>query len=436
MAASLPGLPAELLLNIVETERYFWKQRPILATLRALNHETNNKLVDFYGDRHCSHIEVELNRKGILQIQAIARSRLRFHVESIVVECDTILDERSCNPDSESSDAEDCSFYPGRERYTKIKFDEDVAEIVGSGLVISALRQALPNLPELEAFSVRGPTIMGSMEKEKTTDVKGRWLIAAKSLLGAVCAEGTTVRELSIHGGRCYHLPVPISALDVVPLHWAQSTALAKLCLNVVVDVPEATVNMYIRCLVQIFTRSPALAELEVSFLKSSAPFFKQFANALPSGCLRRLVLCHVVTRYKYLAKALRCHKKTLRSLTLDRISLSKSGEQRSLLLFLAGQLKLTRCIMDKIIVAEHSLSFERMRITRVRTDTIKFQDEEWVRLDRFEKQPLSRLSLDVDKGDDVRDYLKQASWSSRTLKDKYSDEEDEYDSGNCGCSC
>lgn len=61
MAATLPGLPAELLLNICELAE---KPRACYEQLRACSKTINNKIVRDYGLRFHKHIEIPLSVAG------------------------------------------------------------------------------------------------------------------------------------------------------------------------------------------------------------------------------------------------------------------------------------------------------------------------------------------------------------------------------------
>jgi hypothetical protein len=62
----LPGLPAELLVNIVECEPIPREQKRVFRALRATCVEIDAKIVYFFASRHLKNVEFRLDEASFL----------------------------------------------------------------------------------------------------------------------------------------------------------------------------------------------------------------------------------------------------------------------------------------------------------------------------------------------------------------------------------
>jgi hypothetical protein len=139
-------------------------------------------------------------------------------------------------------------------------------------------------------------------------------------------------------------LQLPLSALDTIAAnHPNWSSSLQRLQLELENDLKEGgsqhlqgqihlanaspeALTFNIILVSSFFRRLTVLVDLQMAPRKAPASYFKQLSVAMPVMALQRLKLSHVTTRHKYLVTFLRSYKDTLRSITLDHITLTDNG--------------------------------------------------------------------------------------------------------------
>jgi len=247
MAASLPGLPAELLLKIVGYGLPYFQKRAYTA-LRATCRELNDKLMYFFCYKYFHRIDVSLNRKQVRQLQAISKGSIAVHVEEIQLGVSTLFKHISVWYEDESTDASLCSWFSETELanmgslYDQYQFDEDVANFITNGSCSQILSKALSQFPNVKSFIVKPPMVHWRMAKQKLEDIRSRWLVACKILLMAFFAKTTGFEHLEItyQDG---HLLVPLSALDITAYCMPIQSSLKRVHMDFVADVSEGIDN-------------------------------------------------------------------------------------------------------------------------------------------------------------------------------------------------
>lgn len=172
---------------------------------------------------------------------------------------------------------------------------------------------------------------------------------------------------------------------------------------------------MYIRILSQLFIRSPALIDIDITFKAWAPDFFQNLASTLPRASLQCLRLSFVKTQFKYLARFLRLYKDTLRKLELVNLSLTEDGEEVPLFKFLGYELQLLECVVKGLNVNDAGISFLDLYRECPEMREMTIDEEVWV-LVSFREWNGRKLELGVDNGDDVAYWLRHAIYSTKTV--------------------
>ncbi|KAH4333034.1 hypothetical protein HBI71_104510 [Parastagonospora nodorum] len=180
MAASLPSLPAELLLHIIECgpDPRLLKggyrglpfhisgimpdnQRSMLIALRTTCVELNAKLAYFFGSKYLKDIIGSLSEPGLLRLQEISKGPLRVHVQRVTIAVSTLFQQHFYETDSDSTDATQCSWYSKSAleemdvQYCECNFVESVAQFVADGSCSRLLRPVFSGLFKSKSFHYR-----------------------------------------------------------------------------------------------------------------------------------------------------------------------------------------------------------------------------------------------------------------------------------------
>jgi hypothetical protein len=164
MAASLPGLPAELLVKIVENEAIHeampFRQRLLLVEIRTTCREIHAKLIYFFGSRYLKDIEIKLAGLGMRKLQAIVDSPLRVHVRETTIDLMTLFKMRYLNDHPDTTDASQSSWYSSSAMCDmdiskcECSFNKDVANIIVDGSISQMLSPALSKFANLTSVSI------------------------------------------------------------------------------------------------------------------------------------------------------------------------------------------------------------------------------------------------------------------------------------------
>jgi hypothetical protein len=179
MAPSLPELPAELLLKIIESEVEPEKhpdldfvsfkpsemQKRMYIALRSTCREINAKVVYFFGSKYFKNVRVQLNEVGMEKLQAISHSPFRAHVCGLNIFVSTLFHQILLDGESDTTDASQCSWYGESAmgdmdiENCKCSFNESLAEFISDGSCGRMLGQALTEFNNLSSFSFRHPMV-------------------------------------------------------------------------------------------------------------------------------------------------------------------------------------------------------------------------------------------------------------------------------------
>jgi hypothetical protein len=140
MAADLPGLPVELIHQILECDTWYRSRRYICEALRLTCKELNAKILRYYGSEYYKTMNVPLTETGLTRILNISAGQLAYHVESLVIDCDTILSKHNFNCSSQSSDFNKNDWWDGDSNdsfgeycFTRISFDDRIMDLLKFG---------------------------------------------------------------------------------------------------------------------------------------------------------------------------------------------------------------------------------------------------------------------------------------------------------------
>lgn len=154
----------------------------------------------------------------------------------------TLYWHEDVDPDFESTDASQCSWFSAEEmvemnmhRTDQFHFNDEVAEFIASGLCSSLLSDALSGCPNLKTLMIHAPEVELGMKPDKLKDIRNRWSLACKVLLSSVFASKTAIEELVL-ASEWPSLAFPLSALDVTALPCSLSSSLKKLHLDLKVN--------------------------------------------------------------------------------------------------------------------------------------------------------------------------------------------------------
>ena len=247
MAPSLPGLPTELLLKIIQ-HPYPYVQISTYIALRATCRELNEKLVYYFDSEYFDLIKISLSKQEMLQLHAISKGHLATHVTAVEVDVSILFKHVRIDMEEESTDASRCSWFGKRDmdRFEwsmadKFYFDEDVADFIATGTCSQLLGEAMSGLPNVTSLVVYPPTYYRGMVRKKLKDLKSRWLVACKALLWVFFTKATAAKKLDILSEN-YCLPVPLSALDFMASYPFPGVCLEDFHIDFMVDVEEGSI--------------------------------------------------------------------------------------------------------------------------------------------------------------------------------------------------
>jgi len=191
-----------------------------------------------------------------------------------------------------------------------------------------------------------------------------------------------------------------------------------KACVSLSEDDAQLTIVlvMYplsVQLLTQLLRGLTALIDFEFSLRKSPVGYFKQLTKALQPMNLQRLKIAHIKTRYRYLALFLRSCKATLRSLTLELITLNEHECFETILLLMIHELKLRDCAIRGMNAGDQGLCFHKFNLQRPHTDyniPTEFDNEPWVWVYANPHDGYG-FKLCVDDGDKMDHWLHKAMY-------------------------
>jgi hypothetical protein len=443
MSASLAGMPAELLLKIIENEPLPFHQKRLFVRLRAPCSEINANIVYFFASRHLKHVTFRLDETDSMLLQAVSESALSVHVQDITIRVTTLFEEDLYEDASDTTDSSQCSWYTKEQLelmdVTKCTcaFSESITNFMVSGSCSQMLIAALPRFLNLKAFRISPPYYAGEMIAKKLQEIENRWLVASQILLSAVIAGNIGFEEFPIEPGY-NELQLPLSALDMTSVHWPKSSSsLQKLQLELANDLKEGKSNcpyqnsmftdlspeaflMNSITVSAFFRRLKVLVSLQLTLQKSPPSYFKELAIAMPMLVLQRLKLTHISTRYKYLATFLESCKDTLRSLSLHYIPLNDNTYGK-LVSMCVDLFRLREIVLRSLNVGRKALYFHDFSELRPKTleyglhsphiynglTLTDFDEVDWV-LVYTSGCDMCEVRLCADEGDDIDYWIRK----------------------------
>ncbi|KAH7075378.1 hypothetical protein BKA63DRAFT_594795 [Paraphoma chrysanthemicola] len=414
MAATLPGLPAELLLKIIR-ECDIFGRRAQFQRLRATSKKIDDKIIRFYGQEWYKAVYVRLCDSGLTRLITISQGQLAFHVEAISISCDTLLDEHVFNTSSESSDAKDDPWYEDnqRARYgrnTKIAFDETNFSMLMNGTVAQSLGSALPKFPNMKRVSIYQPLPGRNVNTRVLEQLQWRWTLALKVLISAVLSRAVPLQELSLYDERLPGAAHP-SVLEHMGMYATQLKAIRTLRLSTTGIDAGYENDHYMGIMGRIMHDATYLEDLDLGFGHNAINqgFFKQLSKMGHNLRLRRLQLRQLRTRKKYLKIFLRLTKHTLKALVLDHIYLE---HEENIVCFLWEEMNLKEVTLRCLHAGGAGIYFDNVSLERPGTigrwhydDDDDDDDDDWmfIRKDVF---PQHKIELSEDDGDDIKHWL------------------------------
>jgi hypothetical protein len=129
MAATLPGLPAELLLKIAKCCGYF-RRKVHFEKLRTTSKAINETIVRCYGQTWYKQVCVPVAKASLTRLFTVSLGQPTFHVQSIMTSCNPLLCQRSVNYLSESSEADANPWYGNKRTLGDVYTTKIVLEAV------------------------------------------------------------------------------------------------------------------------------------------------------------------------------------------------------------------------------------------------------------------------------------------------------------------
>lgn len=262
MTATLQGLPAELLLHIIESitsptsvddswARHMKKpdRKHLFMTLRATCVAINAKIVYFFASRCLNHVIIPLSHDGLLRLQKISQSRLHVHVQRITITAFDLFEP-------------DLLLYEAREEMRRYSADSDAQEMevdeftlneghkdsVVDGSCGRTLAESLVEFHDLKAIYISPPAAIENMRVDMglkmLKNIRSRWAMTAKVLLQVVFAKVHDLETFAIDMPSS-SIGLPMSALDMAILHWPNwLSSLKKVKLHISNDLDEGMATL------------------------------------------------------------------------------------------------------------------------------------------------------------------------------------------------
>ncbi|KAH7090761.1 hypothetical protein FB567DRAFT_577966 [Paraphoma chrysanthemicola] len=384
MAATLPGLPAELLLRIAESCAY---RRDQFENLRGTSKKINEKIVRFYGQAYYKEHYMLLTKEGLARLVTISCGQLAFHVQSVTISCSTLLDHREISESSESSSASDNPWYEDIRNswdgyISRVTFNEVIFEMLMNGHAADLLGSTLAKFPNLKRIEVIPPYARWEIKGAMLGKLQWRWTLAAKAILSVTLARAAPQHTL-IFRHRKTSMAVDASILEHMSIYANKLRALTSFGINV-------TATTDCKCF---------------GHGADNSGLFKQLSKLEPKLKLRRLQIRQLRTRKKYLKMFLRPTRSTIEALVLDHVSVEADT---NVVDFLRAEMKLKEVTLRYLNSGEHGLHFDQISLQRPscyfghRSDNL-----DWVNVIKS-SSPRHEIKLKEEEGDDITYWLLQ----------------------------
>jgi hypothetical protein len=184
MAHDLPGLPIEILINIVcliELQPIWLggkSRRNTCLDLRLTCQELNTKLLRFYGTEFCGRVKVPLTEAGLRRLLVLSKSAMAPHVQSMAIDCDCLHDREETLESwqltsFQATDWDKVWSYNGVE-HNELSFYNDVVDMVKSGRCAAFLVPSLDKLANLEELHFLQPTVLSRVTLRNGYELQSR----------------------------------------------------------------------------------------------------------------------------------------------------------------------------------------------------------------------------------------------------------------------
>jgi hypothetical protein len=240
MAATLSGLPTELLLMIIESKPdssdlpgprpvhepvsvvEHARQGRLFHTLRATFAGINAKLLNRLGKTYFSTITIEVSEANLVKLHDMAKSSFGMCTCNLILNVDSIFKEH---------------WHDGF--VLEYRIVQSVVNFIASESFSRTVHAVLPKFSNLTSIQIRSPLILDELEEDKRPKLDRCWLSVVKKLLAVSFTVLPMLEELSIPYD-WDRLPVPISAFEILDVFRPQpSSRLKKLQLYLIADLAE-----------------------------------------------------------------------------------------------------------------------------------------------------------------------------------------------------
>jgi hypothetical protein len=215
MALSLPDLPAELLLEIVDSLEPS-QRRKTMEQLRATHPQIDEKIVHAYALKYHRSVTLHLNRTSLTRFEKIATGYLGANIESVSVSLSGLIRMNIHHPDSECTDTEAVALNswlpePSKSRdawessgtgfiweTNRCRLDEDFFEFIGDGSCAALLDRTLPKLQNMSSLTIHPVSVPINLGYTQSQEMGDRWRMVMKIMLSAVFNHCRSLQLLNI----------------------------------------------------------------------------------------------------------------------------------------------------------------------------------------------------------------------------------------------
>lgn len=252
MGAMLPGLPGELLEQIVDSidgdvlgfvgEGHYARKRAH-GSLRMTCRELTRKLSRSYGMKYVRRLELSLNRKGLAKLSGLAQGELGFHIETITIHAESLgITQETLSHIHEK----------GSKPYKNYYRDLVHGGPLSQGRCYELLQEAFTRMPNLKVLSViqppknvfaRLPSLIPHSPKhlpdERTLRAiwnewpESLWSVAVRTILETVLASDIHLTELTLGSPVDVAIPMDSSLINLAAQFMNPLKALDKLDISV-----------------------------------------------------------------------------------------------------------------------------------------------------------------------------------------------------------
>ena len=259
MAATLPGMPAEILYMVIEKvstsslqrvkHRYLDSRILAFESLRATCRELNAKTLPFFGFMYFRELAISSKKGGMEKLLTIATSRLGSHLVDLHVSTSDLIDQTATNYASEGTDDERGSWVysdSGEPVHVKYEVAEDVVDFHAGGQCADMLAQSMTGVPNLKNLRVQAPysDTVGPGPKHRALLIH-HWTAIAKIFISGILAKSNKLEKMFLKGP-FQNIPVRLSVLETMYSFRQQLRSLRYLKVELEVDESSRMLDLNI----------------------------------------------------------------------------------------------------------------------------------------------------------------------------------------------